>query len=149
MYFDDYVPGTVSTLRTDTVSEETIIEFARKFDPQEFHVNATAAADGPYGGVIASGWHTCAMAGHAMVTGYLSAESSLPSPGADEVRFHAPVRAGDTLTWQATVLDTRPSRSNPSRGIVRTLIEAINQNGSLALSLTAINLIRREPATGN
>ena len=149
MYFDDYVPGTVSTLRTDTVSEATIIEFARKFDPQEFHVNAAAAADGPYGGVIASGWHTCALAGHAMVTGYLSPESSLPSPGADEVRFHEPVRAGDVLTWHATVLDTRPSCSNPSRGIVRTLIEAVNQNGSLALSMTAINLIRRGPATGN
>ena len=149
MYFDDYVPGTVSRLRTDTVSEASIIEFARKFDPQEFHVNAAAAAHGPYGGVIASGWHTCALAGHAMVTGYLSAESSLPSPGADEVCFHAPVRAGDTLTWRATVLDARPSRSDPSRGIVRTLVEAVNQNGSVALSMTAINLMRRGPATGN
>ncbi|WP_445184122.1 MaoC family dehydratase [Pseudonocardia sp. Cha107L01] len=140
MYFDDYVPGTVSTLRTDTVSEASIIEFARKFDPQEFHVNAAA-----HGGLIASGWHTCALAGHAMVTGYLSAESSLPSPGADEVRFHAPVRAGDTLTWRATVLDARPSRSNPARGIVRTLVEGVNQNGSVALSMTAVNLMRRGP----
>jgi acyl dehydratase len=145
MYFDDYVPGTVSTLRTDTVSEASIIEFARQFDPQEFHVNAAAAARGPYGAVIASVWHTCAMAGHAMVTGYLAAESSLPAPGVDEVRFHTPVRAGDTLTWRATVLDARPSRSNPTRGIVRTLVEAVNQNGSLALSLTAVNLIRRGP----
>jgi acyl dehydratase len=148
MYFDDYIPGTVSTLRTDTVSEASIIEFARQFDPQEFHVNA-AAAHGPYGGVIASGWHTCALAGHAMVTGYLSAESSLPSPGAEEVRFHAPVRAGDSLTWRATVLDARPSRSNPSLGIVRTLVEAVNQHGAVALSMTAINLMRRGPATGN
>jgi acyl dehydratase len=149
MYFDDYIPGTVSTLRTDTVSEASIIEFARQFDPQEFHVNAGAAAHGPYGGVIASGWHTCALAGHAMVTGYLSAESSLPSPGAEEVRFHAPVRAGDSLTWRATVLDARPSRSNPSLGIVRTLVEAVNQHGAVALSMTAINLMRRGPATGN
>jgi acyl dehydratase len=143
MYFDDYVPGTVSTLRTDTVSEAAIIEFARQFDPQDFHVNAAAAADGPNGGVIASGWHTCAMAGHAMVTGYLSPESSLPSPGAEKVRFHAPVCAGDTLAWRATVLDARPSRSNPSLRIVRTLIEAVNQDGALALSMTAINLMRR------
>jgi len=147
MYFDDYVPGTVSTLRTDLVSEASIIEFARQFDPQEFHVDAASAARGPYGGVIASGWHTCALAGHAMVTEYLSPESSLPAPGAEEVRFHAPVRAGDILTWRATVLGTRPSRTNPSRGIVRTLIEAVNQNGTLALSMTAINLIRRRPAT--
>jgi acyl dehydratase len=145
MYFDDYVPGTVSTLRTNTISEASIIEFARRFDPQEIHVDAAAAAHGPYGGVIASGWHTCALAGHAIVTGYLSPESSLPSPGADQVRFYAPVRAGDTLTWRATVLDTRLPRSNPSRGIVRTLVEAVNQNGSLALSMTAINLIRRGP----
>jgi acyl dehydratase len=149
MYFEDYVPGTVSRLRTDTVSEAAIIEFARRFDPQEFHVNAAVAAQGPHGGVIASGWHTCALAGHAMVTGYLSSESSLPSPGADEVRFHTPVRAGDTLTWRATVLDARPSRSDPSRGVVRTLVEAVNQDGSLVLSMTAINLMRRGPALGD
>ena len=149
MYFEDYMPGTVSTLRTDTVSEASIIAFARQFDPQEFHLDASAAAHSPYGAVIASGWHTCAMAGRAMVTGYLAAESSLPAPGVDDVRFHAPVRAGDTLTWRATVLDARPSRSNPSRGIVRTLVEAVNQNGSLALSLTAINLIRRAPIAGS
>jgi acyl dehydratase len=148
MYFDDYVPGTVSTLRTDSVSEASIIEFARKFDPQEFHVNAAAAADGPYGGVIASGWHTCALAGHALVTEYLSPVSSLPSPGIDEVRFHTPVRAGDTLTWWATVLVARASRSTPSRGIVRTLVEAVNQDGSLAASMTAINLMRRRPVAG-
>jgi len=82
-----------------------------------------------------------------MVTGYLAPESSLPAPGADEVRFHAPVRAGDTLTWRVTVLGARPSRSNLPR-IVRTLIEAVNQHGSLALSIDAINLIRRRPATG-
>jgi hypothetical protein len=81
MYFDDYIPGTVSTPRADTVSEAAIIEFARQFDPQDFHFNPAVAAHGPYGAVIASGWHTCAMAGHAMVTGYLAAESSLPAPG--------------------------------------------------------------------
>jgi len=86
-------PWHVSTLRTDLVSEASIIEFARQFDPQEFHVDAASAAHGPYGGVIASGWHTCALAGHAMVTGYLAPESSLPAPGADEVRFSR-ARAG-------------------------------------------------------
>ena len=109
---------------------------------------AAAAARGPYGAVIASGWHTCALAGHALVTEYLSPVSSLPSPGIDEVRFHTPVRAGDTLTWWATVLVARASRSTPSRGIVRTLVEAVNQDGSLAASMTAINLMRRRPVAG-
>jgi acyl dehydratase len=98
--------------------------------------------------VIASGCHTCALAGHALVTEYLSPVSSLPSPGIDEVRFRTPVRAGDTLTWWATVLLARPSRSTPSRGIVRTLVEAVNQDGSLAASMTAINLMRRRPVAG-
>jgi acyl dehydratase len=148
LYFEDYVPGTVLTLWTDRVSEASIIEFARRFDPQEFHINPAAAADGPYGGVIASGLHTFALAGHAMAVGYLSPESSLPSPGAEDLRWHAPVRPDDTLTWRATVLGVRPSQSNPSRGIVRTRVEAIKQDGSLALSMTAIHLIRRRPATG-
>jgi acyl dehydratase len=114
MYFEDYVPGNVSRLRTDTFSEASIMEFARQYDPQEFHINPGAA----------------------------------PSPGIDEVRFHTPVRAGDTLTWWATVLVARPSRSTPSRGIVRTLVEAVNQDGSLAASMTAINLMRRRPVAG-
>jgi acyl dehydratase len=148
-YFEDYVPGAVFTLWTDTVSETSIIEFARKFDPQEFHIDAAAAADGPYGGVIASGCHTFALAGHAMAMGYLSPESSLPSPGAEDLRWHSPVRPNDTLTWRATVLSARPSRSDPTRGIVRTRIEAIKQDESVALSMTAVHLIRRGPATNN
>jgi acyl dehydratase len=148
MYFEDYVPGTVSILRTETVSEASIIEFARQYDPQDMHINPQAAAEGPFGGVIASGWHTCALAGHALVTEYLSPESSLPSPAIEEVRWRVPVRASDTLTWRATVLEARPSRSNSSRGIVRTRLEATNQDGNLAVSMTAINLIRRRPVTG-
>jgi acyl dehydratase len=148
-YLEDYVPGTVMTLWTDTVSEASIIEFARRFDPQEFHIDPAAAAAGPYGGVIASGVHTFALAGHAMAMGYLCPESSLPSPGAEDVRWHAPVHPDDTLTWRATVLGARPSRSNPSRGIVRTRIEGIKQDQSLALSMTAIHLMRRKPASGD
>jgi len=145
-YFEDYVPGAVFILWTHTVSEAAIIEFAREFDPQEFHIDPAAAADGPYGGVIASGCHTFALGGRAMAMGYLSPESSLPSPGAEDLHWHTPVRPNDTLTWRATVLSARPSRSNPARGIVRTRIEALTQDESLALSMTAVHLIRRRPA---
>jgi acyl dehydratase len=146
MFFEDYLPGRVTALRTDQVTEDDIVEFARRYDPQPFHLDSTSAAAAPYGAVIASGWHVCALAGHALVSGFLSEESSLPSPGADEVRWHAPVRAGDMLTWQATVLDRRPSQSRPDRGIVRTRLEAHNQEGVTVVSLTIINMIRRRPA---
>ena len=146
-WFEDYEPGAVSILVTEHVSEAEIIAYSRRYDPQSFHIDPVAAAQGPYGGVIASGWHTCSLAGNALVRHYLSPESSLPSPGIDEVRWHLPVRAGDDITWQATVESARPSTSRPDRGIVRTRLLATNQLGVPVASMTVINMIRRRPAS--
>jgi acyl dehydratase len=142
-YFEDYRVGTVHHYGAITVDEAEVIAFARKFDPQDFHVDPDAAAHGPFGGLIASGWHTAAMMMRLFADHYLSKVASLASPGVDKLRWTRPVRPGDTLSIRVTVLEANVSRSKPDRGVVRTLVEVLNQNGDLAMSCTAINLLRR------
>ena len=144
-YLDAYVPGSVWELGSVPVSEAEIVEFARMYDPQPFHTDPLAAQDGPFGGLIASGWQTCVLAMQRFVPGYLSATSSLGSPAIDELRFPAPVRPGDRLRIVATVLDARPSNSKPDRGIVHTRLQAFNGEDVLVLGMVVVNLIRRAP----
>lgn len=141
-YFEDYPVGASTEVGAVTVSEAEVLEFARRYDPQPFHVDAEAAARSIYGGLIASGWHTCALMMRVLVDSHwLSPASSLGSPGVDEVRWLLPVRPGDTLTVRATVLEARRSRSKPDRGVVRSRLEAVNQLGATVLSLIATNLV--------
>jgi acyl dehydratase len=142
-YFADYTVGAVFDCGIVSVDEDSIIAFAKEYDPQPFHVDP--AIDGPFGGLIASGWHTMSLVMRQLVEHYLSAESSLGAAGVDELRWPAPVRPGDTLRVRATVVAARPSNSKPDRGVVRTLIEAVNQDGGTALSLIAVNFIRVAP----
>jgi acyl dehydratase len=142
-YFEDYRPGTVHRYGAVTVDQAEVIAFATKFDPQDIHVDPKAAARGPFGGLIASGWHTAAMMMRLFADHYLSKVASLASPGVDELRWTRPVRPGDTLTIRVTVLEANVSRSKPDRGVVRTLIEVLNQSGDLVMSCKAINLLRR------
>jgi len=145
-YFEDYLPGSVYEYGTLTVTEEEIIEFAKRFDPQPMHIDPEQALQGRYGGIIASGWHTVGLAMRLFVDHYLSKVASLASPGVDEVRWPNPVRPGDTLRLRATVLEARPSRSKPDRGVVRTLIEALNQEDQLVLSMIGMSILsRRQP----
>ena len=95
-YFEDFVVGQTIPVGTRTVTEEEIIVFAKQFDPQPFHVDPEAAAKSMFGGIIASGWHTCGMIMRLMVDGFLNESTSLGSPGVDEVRWIKPVRGGDT-----------------------------------------------------
>src|SRR5580658_11248563 len=129
-----------------SVDQAEIISFARQFDPQPFHVDPVAAAAGPFGGLIASGWHTAALAMRLLVDNYLSAEASLGGAGADEIRWPYPVRPGDTLRVRATVVESRRSLSKPDRGIVKTLAEAVNQDGQTVMRATAINFLSVRPA---
>ncbi len=145
-YFEDYPPGSTAELGPITVSAEDVLAFARQYDPQPFHVDPDAAARSMYGGLIASGWHTCALMMRVLVTeGYLSPASSLGSPGIDDLRWLLPVRPGDRLTVRATVREARRSQSKPDRGIVRTLVQVINQDGGVAMSLVATNLVAARP----
>jgi len=144
-YFDDYVPGATYDCGSVGIDQADIMAFAKKFDPQPFHTDPEAAARGPYGGLIASGWHTAAVVMRLLVDNYLSAEASLGGPGADEIRWPHPVRPGDTLRVRATVLEARRSLSKPDRGIVKTMAEAVNQDGRTVMRATAINFLRVRP----
>jgi acyl dehydratase len=142
-YFEDYAPGVTFDCGSIDVDESSIIAFAKDYDPQPFHVDP--ANDGPFGGLIASGWHTAALVMRLLVDNYLSTASSLGAAGVDELRWPYPVRPGDTLRVRATVAEARRSQSKPDRGVVRTLIEALNQDDVTVLRLTAINFMRVRP----
>ena len=147
-YFDDYAPGAAYECGSVSIDQASIIAFAKEFDPQPFHVDPAAAAAGPYGGLIASGWHTAALVMRLLVENYLAAESSLGSAGLDELRWPHPVRPGDTLRVRATVVESRRSVSKPDRGIVKTVVEAANSGGATVMRATAINFIRVRPESG-
>lgn len=141
-HFEDFVPGMTATLGPIPIAEAEIIAFAQKYDPQPIHIDPSAAAEGPFRGLIASGWHTVSLVMRVLVESYLAREASLASPGVDELRWLKPVRPGDTLSVTVTVLDARRSRSKPDRGMVRTAIAAANQNGEVVMTLIAMNLFR-------
>jgi len=141
-FFEDYVAGAVYEFGTLSVEEDDIIRFAREYDPQLFHTDPIAAQATPFGGVIASGWHTAGLMMRMIVDHYLSHSASLASPGVDELRWTQPVRPGDRLSVRATVIDTRRSASKPDRGIVRTLFEVLNQRDEVVMSVRAMNILR-------
>jgi acyl dehydratase len=141
-YFEDYVAGAVYEYGYASVSEADIIAFAERFDPQPIHTDAHFANSGPFGGLIASGWHTASLAMRLVVDHYVSRIASLASPGVDELRWPTPVRPGDSLRLRTTILETRRSRSKPDRGLIRTRAELLNQHDQIVLSLIAMNLIR-------
>ena len=146
-YLEDYTPGAVYEYGSITVTEAEILDFARAFDPQPIHTDPAAAAQGPFRGLIASGWHTTGIMMRLFADHYLSRVASLASPGVDEIRWPAPVRPGDSLRLRVTVAEARRSRSKPDRGLVRTHAELISQDGGTVLTLTAMNLLRaRQPA---
>ena len=144
-WFEDYVVGVTAEHGSIRVDEAELVDFGRRFDPQPFHVDREAAASGPYGGLIASGWHTCALMMRLLAQEYLSPLSSLGSPGVDELRWIRPVRPGDQLALRTTVEETRLSRSKPDRGLVRTRVELIDAAGEVVLRLLAMNLISVRP----
>jgi acyl dehydratase len=144
-YFDDYAPGASYECGTVGIDEASIIAFAKEFDPQPIHVDPAAAVNGPFGGLIASGWHTAGLVMRLLVENYLSVEASLGGAGADEIRWPYPVRPGDMLRVRATVLESRRSLSKPDRGIVKTLAEAVNQDGRTVMRCTAINFLLVRP----
>ena len=148
-YFEDYRAGSVHEVGSVRVDKDEVIEFARRYDPQVFHIDECAAKHTFFGGLIASGWHTAALMMRLLADNFVSKVASLGAPAVDELRWHLPVRPGDVLSVRALVLDTRRSRSKPDRGVMRTRVEVTNQRGELAMSLTAVNiLLCREPARG-
>ncbi len=142
-YFEDYPVGATFEYGPVLMDEPAIVEFARRYDPQPIHTDPQWARSGPFGGLIASGWHTIAVTMRLLVDHYLPVNASLGSPGVDEVRWLRPVRPGDELSARVTVVEARPSQSKPDRGLLRSRIEVRTADGPVVMSLIAVNLIRR------
>jgi acyl dehydratase len=144
-WFEDYKAGAVYEFGYATLTAEELVDFATRFDPQPIHVDPVYAAAGPFGGLIASGWHTAGLMMRLLADNYLSKVASLASPGADELRWPHPVRPGDRLHLRATVVEARESRSKPGRGVVRTKAELLNQDDVVVLSMVAVNMVAKRP----
>jgi acyl dehydratase len=144
-YFEDYPVGAVYTGGPVIVSEDDILDFARRYDPQPMHVDKVAATAGQFGGLIASGWHTGSLMMQ-MLTAHFVPPGNLASPGLDELRWRLPVRPGDMLSLRVTVETARRSRSKPDQGVVTGLVEVLNQRGDVVMSLKPISLMRCRPA---
>src|SRR5438093_9575519 len=143
-YLEDFEVGETLELGSCRVTREEILEFARRYDPQPFHVDEAAARQSIYGGLIASGWHTTAMLMRLLVDG-MAGVNSMGSPGTDEIRWLKPVRPGDTLTARAVVLDVVPSRSKPDRGHMRAAYEVVNQKGEKVMTMISRGIYTRRP----
>ena len=135
-HFEDFTPGQRVTLGTHVVTEDQIVEFAEQFDPQPFHLDAKAAEDSPFGGLIASGWHTAAIFMRLYVDAVLVDSTSMGSPGIEQLRWRHPVRPCDELTGAFIVEDTQPSSKRPDRGTVFFRGEMTNQDGEVVLSMS-------------
>ncbi len=145
-YWEDFKPGQVIELGSRTIDKDSILAFAREFDPQPFHTDEEAARHTIFGGLIASGWHTGSLSMRLFYDGLIKDVVSLGSPGFDELRWVKPVRPGDTLSARFTVLECVASRSKPDRGVIRALLETRNQHGEVVMTITAVNLFGRRPA---
>ncbi|GAB3384444.1 MaoC family dehydratase [Massilia agri] len=147
-YFEDFFAGQEIDLGARTVSEDEIIAFAREFDPQPFHVDRAAAEASIYGGVIASGWHTCSMMMRMVVDGLMCSASSMGSPGLDGVRWLKPLRAGDTLRVRYLTTGVKASNSKPDRGVVWSKWVASNQHGEEICTIEGMGMFGRAPRGG-
>jgi acyl dehydratase len=144
-YWEDFVVGETVELGSYEVTREEILEFARRYDPQPFHVDEEAAAAGPFGGLAASGWHTAAMFMRLFVDGLLLSSASMGSPGIEELRWTAPVRPGDLLTGRVRAIEAYPSERRPDRGTVITHCELLNQDGAVVMTMRGRGFFRRRP----
>ncbi|MEW6759948.1 MAG: MaoC family dehydratase [Pseudomonadota bacterium] len=148
-YFEDFFVGQEIDLGTRTVSEDEIVAFAREYDPQPFHVDREAAEASIYGGVIASGWHTCSMMMRMVVDGLMCSASSMGSPGLDGVRWLKPLRAGDTLRVRYLTTGVKASNSKPDRGVVWSKWVANNQHGEEICTIEGMGMFGRRPKGGD
>lgn len=145
LFFDDFAAGQVYDLGRKTVDKEEIIAFAREFDPQPFHLDETVGAASMLGGLAASGWHTASMAMRLLVDGFLNRTAGQGAPGIDKLQWRQPVLAGDILSAEIEVKDTRPLRSRPNLGLVSFQLRVTNQHGlTVMVQDNPILFLRRE-----
>ena len=146
-YLEDYAVGQVYFSGTKRVVKEEIIAFAREFDPQFYHLDEVAALDSPFNGLAASGWHTAAMTMRLLVDGEFRPAVGILGVGFDQLSWPRPVRPGDELRVKSEVLEVRPSKSKPDRGMIRVQNTTLNQNDEVVQMFTGNLLVpRRAPA---
>ncbi len=142
-YYEDFAVGTTREFGGLSLSKDDIVGFARQYDPQSFHVDEEAAKRSPFGGLIASGWQTAALAMRMWCDAYLLDTASVGSPGIEKLKWTKPVRPGDTLRVRATVLEARPLASKPGIGLVRSRWDVVNQAGDVVMEMEGLSMMRR------
>jgi acyl dehydratase len=146
LHWEDFAAGSVHEFGGQTLTREAIVDFARQFDPQPFHLDDDAARGSLFGGLCASGWHTCALTMRMMCDAYLVRSASLGSPGLDELRWTQPVYPGDTLHVRMTVLQARAMASRPQVGLLLQRWEVFNQRGQTVMTMQGWGMMRRRNA---
>lgn len=146
LYFEDFTPGRKFKTRGKTLTEAQIIDFAWQWDPQPFHVDAQAAANSQFGGIIGSGFQTLLIAFRLWFQENIMNACSMGSPGLDEIRWLTPVRPGDTLHVEAEVTESRESSSKPDRGYTKIHYSVVNQKGEVVMTYLANHIFARHPA---
>lgn len=144
-YLDDYTEGARYRFGHESVDAEEIMAFARRYDPQSIHTDPESADQGPFGGLIASGWQTAALMMRLFADNYLTSVASLASPGIDELRWVRPLRPGDRLVLVCETAGVRASTSKPDRGVLTTAVTLLNQDDESVLTATALNMVARRP----
>jgi len=145
LYLDDFKPGDKFTTGSASLTEKQIVEFAKQYDPQPFHIDPAAAKESIFGGIIASGFQTLLLGFRLIIDSGVLKVASMGSPGMDELRWLKPVRPGDTLSVKIEVKEVRPSQSKPDRGIARMSYRYVNQRGEDVLTVTSMQLMKRRP----
>ena len=141
-FFEDFAPGQSFEFGDYEMTEAAIIAYGKEFDPQPFHTDPEAAKATFYGGLIASGWHTAGVMMRLLVDHLITPQSSLGSPGIDELRWLKPVRPGDRLRVRFTVVEATRSRSKPDRGVIKQLCEVMNQSGEVVMTCRGMGMYR-------
>jgi acyl dehydratase len=144
-YWEDFAVGTVREFGGMKLEKADIVRFAKDWDPQPFHVDEEAAKQSPYGGLIASGWQTCAAAMRMCCDAYLLDAASVGSPGVENVRWVKPVRPGDTLKVRLEVLEARELKSKPGVGLVKNRWQLFNQNGEEVMQMEGFGMFLQRP----
>jgi acyl dehydratase len=145
-YLEDYTVGTTAEIGSVTVSQDEIITFATRYDPQPFHTDPQAAKRWPYGGLIASGWHTAAMMMRIVVDHFIDGETSLGSPGLGPIHWRLPVRPGDVLRVRARIVDSRRSQSKPDRGTLTFEVDVLNAGDQVVMTVENwVGIVRTRP----
>ncbi len=144
MRYDDVEVGETRTAGSYTVTQEEIVEFARQYDPQPFHVDPEAAADSMFGTLIASGWHTGAITMRLLVTEIFGPEGSMGSPGMESLRWPNPLLPGETVEIEITVNDKRPLESTAGMGLVETSTTTRTDDGKVVMEMESTVFVARD-----